>query len=175
MPQRRKPASLENLTRRWLRAWERCWGTPGLTSAIQVEESPRLRSTIARAAPAKATIRLSPELRGASPSLLREVLCHEAAHIAAYRLHGPGIRQHGPEWAELMARAGFAPRRRLPTLPPSPRKGPPALFEHRCPVCQARRLARRAMSAWRCASCVQLGLPGALTITRLAPRAARAP
>jgi hypothetical protein len=37
-------------------------------------------------------------------------------------------------------------------------------FEHRCPVCQSVRLARRRMTAWRCAECVEAGLNGVIDI-----------
>jgi len=31
---------------------------------------------------------------------LEEVLCHELAHVAVYRLHGRAARTHGPEWLD---------------------------------------------------------------------------
>jgi ribosomal protein L37AE/L43A len=40
-------------------------------------------------------------------------------------------------------------------------------YLHWCPVCHSRRFARRPMARWRCAECVDAGLPGALQITRL--------
>jgi hypothetical protein len=45
--------------------------------------------------------------------LLEEVLCHELAHVAVYRLHGRAVRPHGPEWKGLVAAAGFKPRARF--------------------------------------------------------------
>jgi len=34
---------------------------------------------------------------------LGRTLPHEVAHVIAYRLYGPRIRPHGPEWGEIMA------------------------------------------------------------------------
>ncbi len=36
---------------------------------------------------------------------------HEAAHVLAFRLHGPRIRPHGPEWREVMDLLGADSRR----------------------------------------------------------------
>ena len=40
------------------------------------------------------------------------------------------------------------------------------LYIHRCPVCQAEQIARRAVRRWRCAACVEAGLDGELEIWR---------
>ena len=40
-------------------------------------------------------------------------------------------------------------------------------FEHRCPVCQTSRVARRSMKRWRCAACLEAGLSGDLEIVTL--------
>jgi predicted SprT family Zn-dependent metalloprotease len=39
--------------------------------------------------------------------ILEEVLCHELAHVAVYRLHGRSVRPHGPEWKRLVRQVGF--------------------------------------------------------------------
>ena len=92
------------------------------------------------------------------------------AHLAARELHGRNVRPHGPEWKALMTSAGFEPRTRLPspngTPPRGKRRGASTVYVHRCPVCQLLRTARRLMSRWRCAACVDSGLEGRLTVTR---------
>ncbi len=67
--------------------------------------------------------------------------------------------------------AGYEPRARLPagTLPQPSRKRRRRqryLYIHRCPVCQAEQIARRAVRRWRCAACVEAGLDGELEIWR---------
>jgi SprT protein len=42
---------------------------------------------------------------------LRRTVPHETAHFLAYRLHGRGIRPHGPEWQAIMRRLGADPER----------------------------------------------------------------
>ncbi len=42
------------------------------------------------------------------------------------------------------------------------------MWEHQCPVCRLRRLARRPVPQWRCAACREAGLEGELVVTRIA-------
>jgi len=42
---------------------------------------------------------------------LSKTIPHEVAHVIAYRLHGPGILPHGPEWRALMCHFGADPTR----------------------------------------------------------------
>jgi predicted SprT family Zn-dependent metalloprotease len=115
----------------------------------------------------------------ANPKRLREVLTHEAAHAAIATSDGAaGRAPHGPEWRQLMARAGYpdatAAHWRCRQSPPvrskraRPRKvgGTPTWYEHWCPVCQSSRLGRRPVKGWRCAVCAAAGLEGNLEITR---------
>ena len=71
----------------------------------------------------------------------------------------------------LMQAAGFAPRAKLPAnLVPNVllhRGQPKRLWEHRCPVCHASRVARRRVPRWRCAACRATGLEGSLTVTEM--------
>jgi hypothetical protein len=77
------------------------------------------------------------------------------------------------EWRALVHAAGFEPRVRaliLASAPPRQVGSPPLLpIEHRCPVCQFVRYARRPVSVWRCAACRAGGGSGELTITRRTP------
>jgi SprT protein len=171
-----RPQMSEHLTDA-LRHWAVRWSLAGFEERVRVSFSTRLRTSLGRCVPAHAEIRVASFLLTGPPGLLHEVLCHEAAHVAAVELHGSGIRPHGPEWKALMAAAGFGPRVRIPVgeVDPLLRQVGPAgrLWEHRCPVCQMRRLAGRPVRQWRCAACTHAGLEGRLVISRTAPPGAR--
>jgi SprT protein len=101
-----------------------------------------------------------------------EALCHELAHVVVHKMHRGRRRPHGPEWAELVTAAGFPPRMRVPLPSDTPtgaafrrRAASRLLYLHVCPVCHARRLARRRVTRWRCAACVAAGLEGRLKIS----------
>lgn len=42
---------------------------------------------------------------------LRRTVPHETAHFLVYRLHGHGVRPHGPEWQAVMRHLGADPER----------------------------------------------------------------
>jgi predicted SprT family Zn-dependent metalloprotease len=117
-------------------------------------------------------IRINAALVDQPLSLLEEVVCHEAAHVAVHELYRGRRRPHGAEWRELMQKAGFAPRVRMPLDRLPSRMQPNTVYEHHCPVCQAHRNARRPVRRWRCTACVGVGLPGELVITKLPLRGA---
>lgn len=135
---------------------------------MQVAVSYRLTTTLARCWPRTGRIELSARaLR--MPARLPELLCHEAAHLAVFALHGPDCRPHGPEWQALMRQAGFEPRATLVSACRVMRPKPApvsARYEHVCPVCHTSRTAKRPVPRWRCAACVAAGLDGTLTIRR---------
>jgi predicted SprT family Zn-dependent metalloprotease len=157
--------------------WAEAWSVAGLERRLDITFSPRFRTSLGRCAPHAGKIRLAAFLLTGPPEVLREALCHEAAHAAVYELHGAGVKPHGTEWRALMEAVGFEPRARLPAnLVPEvlPRRGQPKrLWEHRCPVCHASRMARRRVPRWRCAACRAAGLEGELTITELRRSSAR--
>jgi SprT protein len=151
--------------------WARSWRTPGLADRLVIEYSRRLRKSLARSLPSRGLVRLNPVLQmPQNARLLPEVLCHEAAHVAAFELHGPQCRPHGPEWSRLVTSAGFVPKLHLYAEDKSQaadaRSAASSVYEHRCPVCQAVRFARRPVPRWRCAACVSAGLDGDLLIAR---------
>ena len=140
---------------------------PGVLRA-RIEFSPRLRTSLGVCYPERRLIRLHPILAEREHAeLLREVVCHEAAHIAAEINAGGRVRPHGPEWKALVRQSGYEPRRAIPV--PGFRAGqrPPAatVYEHRCPVCQTVRRSSRSQPRWKCADCVEAGLSGDLVIT----------
>jgi predicted SprT family Zn-dependent metalloprotease len=155
-----------------LGSWCRLWGVPDLADRIQVIVSPRLRRSLASYRTRRGQIRISSLLLNLSEAVIDEVLCHEAAHAAVTELQAHHVRPHGPEWRALVRAAGFEPSVRMAPDRVAGRRtgatGYRALWEHRCPVCQMHRLARRPVRHWRCASCRRAGLEGALVITRIA-------
>ena len=156
------PPDLVARSRRLLRRWSKRWGLSGLESAVTITLSTRLHRSLGRCRPAQGLITLRPDLA----SSFDAVLCHEAAHVAAFVLHGRTVRPHGAEWASLVAAVGFDPvvRTRVAGTRPRPPRPLGYRFEHRCPVCQSVRLARRRMTTWRCAECVDAGLDGVMDI-----------
>jgi hypothetical protein len=114
---------------RALRVWCHLWGVEELAPEITVEFSSRMTRSLGRCYPDRKLIRIAQFVREDSDALVQEVLCHEAAHIAAHHLYGSSIRPHGPEWRALMQEAGFPPsvryRRMALFVPPvrSPRRG----------------------------------------------------
>jgi predicted SprT family Zn-dependent metalloprotease len=147
------------------------WDWPELPWEVTVVFSRRLTRHLGRATVSTGRVVLHIALAGATRPLLREVLCHEAAHIVVFRRYGEGMRPHGPEWAKLVWQAGYQPSRSLavtaseiPSRPTNTRR-----YEHLCPLCQSVRIAKRPMARWRCQACVDAGLPGTLQIQRLGP------
>src|SRR5262245_102885 len=89
--------------------WAKLWRTPELTQHVTISFSPRLRKALGRVRPSSGMITLNADLASGPQSLLLEVLCHEAAHVAAYLLHGHRAKPHGPEWRMLVRAAGYEP------------------------------------------------------------------
>jgi predicted SprT family Zn-dependent metalloprotease len=152
-------------------AWAALWGLPGLERRVDVRFSDRLHTSLGRCVPSRGLVRMNRRLLELQPRLLEEVLCHELAHVAVFERYGHLCRPHGPEWAALMRAAGFTPRVRARlghdverVVAPEPKRRP--LYEHRCPVCQAARLACRRVPQWRCAACLRAGLDGRLVIEK---------
>jgi predicted SprT family Zn-dependent metalloprotease len=159
-----------------LRRWSSAWALPDLSREISIRTSKRFRTSLGRYSALDSEIALAHWLLEGPEQLLEEVLCHEAAHAAVHRRFGSGVRPHGAEWRELMRRAGFPARVRIPSdeLPRDQhiriKKAP--TWEHRCPVCQVTRLARTRVTRWRCRACRDQGRSGELVIERLPDRVA---
>ena len=160
------PATQKRL-RGILRRWGAIWGVPGLERLARVRMSERMTRSLGRCNPQTGLITLRSNI---PTSRLPRILCHEAAHLAAFRLYGASIRPHGVEWAGLVEQAGFAPSVReytecLPSRPRSVTPPPYYRYAHRCTVCQSVRWAQRRMTKWRCDECLESGLAGELKIT----------
>ena len=172
--------SLDAWARPRLRQWARLWRCRPLAS-VKCAVNGRLSVSLGRCRPAARAIELNQRLLSHAWRLRREVLCHEAAHFVVRELHGRAAKPHGPEWRELVTLAGFDPTVAISLSPPGPASpsdsgSDPARrtrvvsgyrYEHRCPVCQFTRMARRPVGRWRCAACVGAGLDGVLLIRRL--------
>ena len=175
------PAYLNPLIREWGAQWD----VPQLQDIVSVEFSDRMTVSLGRCQPSTGRVRLASWLLSEAPDLIEEVLCHELAHVAVRELYGPGKLPHGKEWAQLVSRAGFIPRTRAQVqVRHDNREGGRKKksgdvhkkyfeYEHRCPVCQAVRFASRPVPFWHCSSCLEMGLPGTMEITRSVASAER--
>jgi predicted SprT family Zn-dependent metalloprotease len=158
-------SDVEDITklRSMVKKWARLWRVPSL-ARVEIATNARLRTCLGRCFPKANRIQLNPTLLQKKSVLLHEVLCHEAAHIAAYTLEPGQSRAHGRQWALMMMVAGFKPQTTIPARQCIQGRGldevRTELFEHRCPVCGFTRLARRPMSRWRCRTCVAAGFSG---------------
>lgn len=86
--------------------------------------------SLGRCYPDRRLIRIARFVLEESEDLFQEVLCHEAAHVVAYHLHGHAIRPHGREWKALVQMAGYPPSARyseasLSRVPPRVRRKRP--------------------------------------------------
>jgi predicted SprT family Zn-dependent metalloprotease len=145
----------------------RLWSMPDLAASVSVRFSSRLTRSLGRADAATGRIALA-ALLAEDPALLDAALCHELAHLAAFRLVGTSEPPHGPTWQRLVRQAGHIPTLRLPISQGdagSRLATEAARFVHSCPVCQFTRIAARRMASWRCADCAAAGLDGRLEIT----------
>ena len=153
----------------WLEEWATLWRTADLAGRIQIEPGPRLRRSLGRCQPASGRVHIHTALfESENAELFREVVCHEAAHVAVYLLHGRRVRPHGREWQQLVVAAGYPPTTRM-----DPRRlsgklqkvlQPKVIYRHRCLACGATRMARRRVGSWRCRACRDAGLDGRLEI-----------
>jgi SprT protein len=166
------------LIRQTLRRAFRRWGLPELAGGIRVEYSGRLRRSLALCYADDRLIRLDPVLRRPeNRELLREIVLHEAAHVAVWERHGDGAKPHGPEWAALVDAVGYLPR--LDFRVTRTRRGsdgrrlPPLVYEHRCDECGLSRLSSTPDKGWRCTRCVERGRPGRLRIRSRPARVVR--
>ncbi len=125
--------------RSMVKKWARLWRVPSLAQ-VEITTNLHLRTCLGRCFPKLNRIELNPSLLGKKRARLNEVLCHEAAHIAAYALAPGQSRAHSPQWAVLMTAAGFTPETTIPARKCiSPRRLDEIrdrVFEHYCPVCR---------------------------------------
>ena len=162
---------LEALWRPLVARWSDVWELPGLAERVHIEVSARMRVSLGQCRVSRGEIRITECLLDGPSNLLEEVLYHEVAHAAVGFKFGTRARPHGREWRGLMRDAGVTPRVRLSDADLA-REAPAVLgrrvlWQHRCPVCQACRMAGRPVRAWRCATCGILRFGGRLEISRV--------
>lgn len=152
----------------WINEWASAWSAPALSSLVRVDFSKRLTRALGRCTPETGSIRLNRKLGEGDPGILREVLCHEVAHVAVWRLYGRQARPHGPEWRKLMVLAGYEPRvkwvRIQGSLSVRRHSREFTVYDHVCPICGSSWTAKRPVSTWRCGACLDAGLEGLLEV-----------
>jgi predicted SprT family Zn-dependent metalloprotease len=106
---------------------------------------------------------------GSRSRRIKEILCHEAAHLAVFLKHGNHAKPHGPEWQKLVQKAGFEVKTALSAeilkrgdIKKSETK---TVYLHTCTVCGSSRIVKKPMPNWRCFSCREEGMEGTLQIT----------
>lgn len=137
--------------------WATLWNIPTLTVHITYVDT--LRKSAGRCRPATGDIRLNHPFLTTHPEELLPTLCHEAAHIAVFHLHGLQARSHGPEWLHLMRLAG-QPENRTCTLDliqhPGHKKTKTTIL-HRCPRCRYTHRSPSTRLRWVCPQCAERG------------------
>jgi hypothetical protein len=147
-----------------LRTWARLWGVPTLDD-VEIRITNRLSGSLGKCQPARGRISVSAALES-NLALMREVLCHELAHVAVYRRFGRSAKPHGAEWMDFVKAAGYEPRVKHAASNKSAR-GVGRRYLHRCPVCHSTRYGGRPVPQWRCSECLDAGLAGVMTITEV--------
>ncbi len=97
-----------------LRRWFCVWGLSHTADHVKVEWSADLGRKFGICHQAERRIVLAVSLKGSQKGLFREILCHEAAHIAIYELYDDVARHHGKEWKALIRQVNFVPRAVVP-------------------------------------------------------------
>lgn len=141
-----KVADLEARVAEVMAKWRVPPGPP-----VAVTWNDRLVTTAGRAFYKEGRIELNPQLLANSPKEIDDVLVHEAAHVAAYRLFGDYGSAHGRHWRGLMRIAGVEPAvtHDLP-VPRASRRRRGHVYLRVCDACGDRRIAR-AVRYDRCA------------------------
>lgn len=163
------PQRLVNCFRKWITDWADLWNCPELMDC-SIELSSRMTRSLGRAHPASKMIRLNSGLLiGTKSNQLKEVLCHEATHLAVFCKFGSLVKPHRSEWKRLVGEAGFDAK---PAQAAEVKEGQiyqkhetKAIYLHTCLTCGSSRIAKKPMSIWRCFKCRDDGLEGTLQIT----------
>ena len=141
----------------------RIWEVEAIANDVSISLSPSMSRSLGRTNVESKSIRLSFQLLDAPSELVREVVCHELAHIVDFVKLGSQGKAHGESWKQLVLKAGFEPSRSM-SLDIAKKAQFQKSFTHLCLTCGIRRVARRKMTNWRCEACVEAGLSGQLHI-----------
>lgn len=179
------PARLSRAFRRRVRSLTSIWTPLGYPLPAQDQlravVSQRFSSRLGSADPHARVVALRNDANAWPADQLRNVLTHELAHLAVHARHGQSVAPHGAEWRALMRMAKVSTGARLTArclvrhpesagasdFPPEAKTMPRPQYEHRCPVCQMTRVAKRPVSQWRCRACSEAGLEGQLLISSI--------
>ena len=147
------------------------WNIGSLDDRLTLMFSKRMIRSLGNYRPDSGVIRLNKTLADPrNEKVLREVLCHEAAHAAVLFLYGRGCKPHGPEWRALVEAAQYPPRAQIPQKEvhgrPHTVKKKGYRYTHRCLDCGKIFHSRRTDRRWRCKQCLNLGLDGFLKLVR---------
>lgn len=139
-------ASLTDLAQRHFEFW----GVAKRLEAVRVRYNRRMRSVLGRARLDHLEIQLNPRALERAPEMVEELVGHEAAHLAAWVLHGAGIAPHGEEWRRLMREAGIpiTVRHRVPVDDLRQQR---SWLLHICAGCGARLIRKSSRSLGPCA------------------------
>ena len=160
-----------------LKRFGAAWGLPDLNTRLSVEFSVRMRRSLGTARVRRSSIRLNQLLKKPeNRRLLQETLCHEAAHVAAVLLHGHRVKPHGPQWRQLVAKAGFPARTSIdPKVVvghvPAPNRQRKR-YRYFCPACNRSCYKSVRASHYRCAACLSSGRSGKFIVSLVTEKAA---
>lgn len=153
-----------------IESWGRIWRVPSICAGLEISFSARMRSKLGSCHAHRRKITLNLLLaRPENAEVAREVLCHEAAHLAAYDLFGRRAKPHGPEWKALMRSASFEPRVRFDPASVAGlalRRKSSFTYHHVCRDCGARFVSGRTDRRWRCRFCYVKTGGGRFHVTR---------
>ena len=160
--------------REFLSSFGVVWKIESLENTVTVKFSGKMVHSLGNCRPEAALIRLNKVLLDVrNEKILREILCHEAAHAAVFILYGKKCKPHGPEWRSLLLAAGYPPRTRIPGNEVHGllriRRKSRYLYTHRCMNCGAIFRAKKTDHRWRCKNCLVKGLEGSLTLVNRVP------
>jgi predicted SprT family Zn-dependent metalloprotease len=154
------------MARRHLVSLAVCWKHPRI-SQLEIAFNSSLSSTLARWMPPGDVLEISAAAKARGARLIREIVAHEAAHVAVWDRSGGSARPHGREWAALMRAAGFEARATLIRCGYRRSTDRRVRIRHFCSICHFTKLAKRRMPRWRCPECRAIGLEGTLKTERV--------
>lgn len=157
--------------RELLSLWGERWGVSDLADRALCRFSSRMKRSLGRCYTSTGVISLnSALLQEGNGAVAVEVLCHEAAHLAATILGGRRVKPHGSEWRHLMEAAGYRARVRFPAgeVRGLATRGSAPKYEylHCCRDCAATFKTYATNRRWRCRSCFTSGREGKLAVKR---------
>ena len=160
-----------NVEREIERERDRClrlWSMLELKMEISITFSKRLRVSLGRTDPENREIRLNPLLRTTARKHLKEVVCHELAHIVDFKTQKSTTPSHGSTWRRLMSSAGYVPRAMIRFDKPESARAVAKKYLYRCLTCQSRRIVSMRYRNYKCVSCSSVGIASEIHVETIA-------